>query len=306
MRNAFVETITHLAEKDPSIMLVIGDTGFGAFEGFEAKFSGRFVNVGIAEQQFVSFAAGLAMSGMKVFAYNICTFLIRAMEQIRIEMSYQLAPVVLVGVGGGFWYGTQGPTHHAVEDISQLRALPNLNIICPGDPQQMKLATEKAIYSGKPTYIRICRNNDYILPVQLPNFTIGKAIKMREGGDIALIATGGMLKEALSVANILQEQGLSICVLNMHTIKPIDKTAILDCAKHCRAVFTLEENTILGGLGGAVAETLLQNNAIPMHFDMFGIPDTHARVSGTRDFLNEYYRLDVKSMVTRITERLKS
>jgi transketolase len=161
-------------------------------------------------------------------------------------------------------------------------------------------------YLCKPTYIRICRNNDYILPVQFPNFTIGKAIRMREGDDIALIATGGMLKEALFVANVLQEQGLSICVLNIHTIKPIDKTAILDCAKCCKAVFTLEENTVLGGLGGAVAETLLQNNVVPMYFDMFGIPDTHARVSGTRDYLNEYYRLDVKSMVTRINEKLKS
>lgn len=304
MRNAFVRTITRLAEHDPSVMLVIGDTGFGAFEEFEEKFPGRFINVGIAEQQFISFSAGLALSGMKVFAYNVCTFMSRAMEQIRLELSYQLAPVVLVGVGAGFWYGTGGPTHHAMEDISQLRALPNMNVLCPADPIEMEVLTEQTINLGKPCYLRICKNNDPVLYELKPEIKIGKSIVIKDGADIALIATGGMVREALKVSDLLAVNGLTARVISMHTVKPIDKNEILRSARECKAIFTMEENTVLGGLGGAVAETLVINGITLKNFSIFGFPDTYSRVTGTRDYLNGYYGLDAESMANSILKRL--
>jgi transketolase len=306
MRNSFVKTITEMAAEDPSIMLVIGDTGFGAFEEFEAKFPGRFINVGIAEQQFVGFSAGLALSGMKVVAYNVCTFMSRAMEQIRLELSYQKAGVVLVGVGGGFSYATGGPTHHAVEDISQFRAFPDMSVICPADPLEMEKATRQAINSSKPCYIRICKNNDPILHTEPFEFKVGKGIIVKEGSDAAIIATGGMVKEALATVKILEKSNISCRVISMHTIKPLDKDLILECAKKFSAIFTMEENTIVGGLGGAVAEVLTTNTVHPNVFNMFGFPDTHARVTGTRDYLNTYYKIDPQSMAEDIIKQLKN
>lgn len=306
MRDRFVKIITELAEKDPRIMLVIGDTGFGAFEEFQSKFPERFVNVGIAEQQFIGFSAGLALSGMKVFAYNVCTFMSRAMEQIRLELSYQNAGVVLVGVGGGFSYATGGPTHHSVEDISQFRALPNMTVICPGDPSEMESAMRESIESGKPAYIRICKNKDPVLHENSIDFKIGKSIVIREGSDIAIIATGGMLKEALATSDILRNNGIGARVVSMHTIKPLDHAGILECAGKFKAVFTMEENSILGGLGGAVSEVIAASGIYPPVFKIFGIPDTHARTTGTRDYLNAYYKLDAPVMALDIMELLSN
>lgn len=304
MRDSFVKTITELAEKDSTIMLVIGDTGFGAFEEFETRFPKQFINVGIAEQQFVSFSAGLALSGMKVFAYNVCTFMSRAMEQIRLELSYQKAGVVLVGVGGGFSYASGGPTHHSVEDISQFRALPNMTVVCPCDPIEMREATRQTIYSGKPAYIRICKNNDPTIYNNDCHFEIGEANIIREGADIAILAAGGMVKEAITTADILNRRGVGSRVVSMHTIKPIDSEIIIECSKKYKAVFTMEENTILGGLGGAVAEVIAVSGFYPNKFRSFGINDTHAATTGTRDYLNELYGLNPTSMADEIMKEI--
>jgi transketolase len=303
MRDTMKTMLHEMAAEDPNLIAIIDDTGFQIFEEFERKFPKQFYNVGIAEQQFIGLAAGLALEGMHVILYNVCNFYIRAMEQIRVDLAYQQLGVVMVGVGGGLYYGTQGPTHHGTEDISLFRALPNMRVICPADPIEMRAAFYTSAHEQKPTYIRICKNNDPILHTKSVDIHIGQAIIMREGFDAAIIATGGMVREALKVAQMLSQYQIETRVVSMHTIKPIDTQMIVECAGF-PALFTMEENSIIGGLGSSVAEVIAVNGSFPKCFHMFGFPDAFASVTGTRDYLNALFELDVESMAEIIRHTL--
>lgn len=285
MRGTFINTLTEAARENESIYLVIGDTGFSVFEPFEKEFAGRFINVGIAEQNFVSFSAGLAAMGLKVFAYNVVSFMVeRAMEQIILDICYQENPVVLVGVGGGFAYGTAGPTHHAVVDIALLRAIPGLTIVCPADPVEMKAAVLAAVDFPAPLYLRLGRSVDEVVHKQPIDFKIGKAILMERGTDVAVFSYGTMQKEAVQACALLRAQGISPSLYSMHTIKPLDKQAICDAAKTHKAIVSMEEHSIIGGLGTAIAEVLAeQSGKIP--FQALGVADAFAPVTGSRDYL---------------------
>lgn len=187
MRKTFVDTLSEMARKDNRIMCVIGDTGFSVFEEFEREFGDRFVNVGIAEQNFVGFGAGLAAMGMKPYIYNVASFMVyRAFEEIELDVAYQNNPVVLVGVGGGHAYGTGGPTHHAYFDIAMMRLLPNMTVVCPGDPVEMREVMLRSKDYKHPMYIRIGRNTDPVVHTSGINLVIGKAIEMRKGDDAVL------------------------------------------------------------------------------------------------------------------------
>jgi transketolase len=293
-----------LAATDPSLVAIIDDTGFQVFEEFEEKFPSQFYNVGIAEQQFIGLAAGLALEGMHVVLYNVCNFYIRAMEQIRVDLAYQQLGVVMIGVGGGLYYGTQGPTHHGTEDITLFRALPNMRIICPADPIEMRALFYASVHDQKPTYIRICKNNDPVLHGKPIDICIGQSIVMREGEDAAIIATGGMVREALKVAQLLVQYNINIRIVSMHTIKPVDINMIIECARF-PALFTMEENSLVGGLGSCVTEILSIHGVCPKIFRMFGFPDAFAPVTGTRDYLNTLFGLDAPSMVDVIQHSLR-
>ena len=301
MRGAFIKTVTEMAREDEKIILVIGDTGYSVFEKFEAEFGPRFINVGIAEQSMVGFAAGLAMQGYKVFAYNVVSFMtLRAMEQIQLDVCYQENPVVLVGVGCGFNYGTAGPTHHALQDVAMMRTLPNMTVICPGDPFEMEAATRKAIELGTPCYIRISRSADPYVHNTMPDFEIGRAIKLCDGKDAAIFAAGGMLKEAVRVVELLENKGVEAELYSMHTVKPLDKEALLACANEGKAIFTMEEHALCGGLGSAVAEVLAENlNSKPV-FKPFAFPNEFAPYAGTRDALHKLYGMNPESMANEI------
>ena len=216
MRGTFIQTISRLAREDPKVMLVIGDTGFSVMEPFEAEFGARFVNVGIAEQSFVSFAAGLAAAGMKPFAYNVVSFMtLRSAEQIMLDVCYQENPVILVGVGGGFAYGTAGPTHHALQDIAMMRAFPNIDVYCPADPAEMEAVMLTAYRRQRPAYIRIGRSVDAPIhqgPVAEP---VEKAIPLAHGTDLAILACGTILREAVQVQKLLEERGCSVTLYSV-------------------------------------------------------------------------------------------
>ena len=300
MRKTFVDTITELAEKDPKVMLVIGDTGFSVFEEFEKTFGERFINVGIAEQNFVGISAGLAAMGMRPFAYNVVSFMTqRAMEQIVLDICYQENPVILVGVGGGFAYGTAGPTHHSTMDIAMMRSIPGMSVICPGDPAEMRQAVLKTYEMNKPAYIRIGRSIDppvHTDPID-KQFKIGKALKVMDGNDIAIFVTGCMLKEAVRVCEMLIEKGISPCLYSMHTIKPIDREEILKCTSKYDAIFTIEEHSSIGGLGGAVAEILAQEKIGRSAFKIYAVQDSFAPVTGSRDYLLDLFGLSPNRIV---------
>lgn len=305
MRKTFVDTLTKLARKDEKVMCVIGDTGFSVFEDFEREFKERFVNVGIAEQNFVSFGAGLAAMGMKPFIYNVVSFMtLRSMEQIVLDICYQENPVVMVGVGGGNAYGPAGPTHHSCFDIGMMRMLPNMTVICPADPVEMEAAMYAAYEYHKPVYIRIGRSVDPVIYHNPIDFKIGKAIQLKEGKDGVLFATGTMVKDAIKVCELLEQKGISLKLYSMHTIKPLDEEVVLSCVKNDIPIFTLEEHSAKGGLGTAIGEVLLGHTGGNQIFYKFGFPDMFAPVTGTREYLNRLYRIDPESVAERVRKVL--
>lgn len=304
MRSTFVQTISRLAREDPKVMLVIGDTGFSVMEPFEAEFGPRFVNVGIAEQSFVSFAAGLAAAGMKPFAYNVVSFMtLRSAEQIMLDVCYQENPVILVGVGGGFAYGSAGPTHHALQDIAMMRTFPNMDVYCPADPAEMEAVMMTAYRRQLPAYIRIGRSVDAPIHQGTVDAPVEKAISLAQGRDIAILACGTILREAVQVTSLLEEQGCSVTLYSVPRVQPLDEETVLACAVGHRAVFTMEEHGITGGLGSAVAELLAERGERPVVFHRYGVPDSFAMVTGSREYQLDYFGLSPQKVAANMWRR---
>lgn len=304
MRGAFFDALLELAENDRRIFLVVGDLGFAVTDEFRRAFPERFLNAGVAEQNMTGVAAGLALSGFTVFTYSIANFpILRCLEQIRNDVCYHGANVKIVSVGGGFAYGSLGPSHHATEDLGILRVLPEMTVVAPGDPWEAKAATEAvARYSG-PCYLRLGRAGETTVHKSPVEFELGKAIEVRVGGDITIISTGGMLLTAMQVAESLAEKGIDASVLSMHTLKPLDGEAILAASRHTNAIFTLEEHSIIGGLGTAVAETLAEGRQ-NVFFRRFALPSAFCCKPGSQDYLRAEYGLTSHDVTNAIYESL--
>jgi len=307
MRKTFIDTLTEISRLDENVMCIIGDTGFSVFEEYEKEFGSRFVNVGIAEQNFVSFGAGLAAMGMKPFIYNVVSFMVyRAFEQIELDVAYQNNPVVLVGVGGGHAYGTAGPTHHGYFDIAMMTQLPNMTVMCPADPVEMRAVMYAAYHCNTPVYIRIGRSVDPVIHTGKIDFQVGKAIKMKEGNDVAIFATGTMVKDALVVTKELEVEGIKCDLYSMPTVKPIDTDTIMEVAGRCQSIYTIEEHSTQGGLGDAVGRVLLDKNLRNVKLCRIGFPDCFAPVTGTREYLNAQYGMDIESIKEQIKKDLRT
>lgn len=301
MRKTFVDTLTELSRKDDKVMCVIGDTGFSVFEEYEREFKDRFVNVGIAEQNFVSFGAGLAAMGMKPFIYNVASFMCyRAFEQTELDICYQENPVVLVGVGGGHAYATAGPTHHAYWDVAMMAQLPNMTVLCPADPMEMRECVKASYELQKPVYIRIGRSVDPVIHTEPIDFQIGKGIRMTAGEDAVLLAMGTVVKDALKVAESLAGDGVHVAVYSMPSIKPFDDQLVWQLADKYPVIYTMEEHSVRGGLADAVRNSLAQEGKTATQVKAFGFPDTFAPVTGSREYLNELYRLNEKCVAETI------
>ena len=292
MRGGFFRALLKLAEKDERIQLVVGDLGFGVVEPFIERLPKQFLNSGVAEQNMTGIAAGLALSGKIVFTYSIGNFpTLRCLEQIRNDICYHNADVKVVAVGGGFAYGALGMTHHATEDLAILRALPGMTVIAPGDPIEAEEATRAIAARPGPCYLRLGRAGEKIVHQGPIEFEIGKAIVVRNGEDVTLISTGGMLETAVEVADILMREGIHARVLSMHTVKPLDSEAILSAASETRGIVTLEEHTVLGGLGSAVAELLAEEHNLHVPFKRIGLPPGFASCIGSQEYLRSCYGL---------------
>lgn len=305
MRTAFIEALFEAAKADPRIVLIVGDLGFGVVTPFMEQLPEQFVNAGVAEQNMTGLAAGMALSGKIVFTYSIANFpVLRCLEQIRNDVCYHNANVRIVPVGGGMAYGSLGPSHHATEDLAVMRAMPNMVVLAPGDPVETRLAVRASLQHQGPIYLRLGRAGEPIVHQSEPTFEIGKAIPVREGSDTTLIVTGGLLYNAIRAAEVLAEDGIEVRVLSMPTIKPLDEEAVLAAAGETSAVFTLEEHSIIGGLGGAVAETLLEAEQRPRHFKRIGLKDRFSSIVGDQDYLRAQYGLDVTGIVNTIRKTL--
>ena len=306
MRTAFIETLVELARRDSRIVLIVGDLGFGVVERFSQALPAQFVNAGVAEQNMTGLAAGMALGGKTVFTYSIANFpVVRCLEQIRNDVCYHNASVKIVAVGGGFAYGALGYSHHATEDIAFMRALPAMTVVAPNDPVEAELATRAVAALPGPCYLRLGRAGEPRVHESLPEFSLGRAITMRDGRHVAILATGGLLTTALAAADVLGGSGISARVLSVHTIKPLDVDAVLRAAAETDALVTLEEHSIIGGLGGAVAEVVLEAAIRPRAFKRIGVADSRLAAVGDRDYLRACAGLDVQSVTATIRELLR-
>jgi transketolase len=294
-RDAFARTLQELAAADPRVVVVVNDSvGSSKVGEFRKAFPQRLINVGIAEQNMIGVGAGLANGGKIPFVCGASCFLTgRALEQIKADVAYSEANVKLCGMSSGVAYGELGPTHHSIEDLAWLRAIANLTVIVPADPIETEQAVRAAWRTEGPMFLRISR-----MPVPLVHnkdyrFEIGRAARLRAGDDVTLIANGTMVSRALDAATLLADKGIAARVLNMSTVRPLDREAIIEAAIQTGRIVTVEEHTIYGGLGGAVAEVIVANCPVPMR--ILGIPGVFAP-TGSAQWLLEHFGLTAEGI----------
>jgi transketolase len=306
MRPAFIRTLVELCRSDDRIHLLVGDLGFGLIEAYAREFPDRLLNVGVAEQNLAGIAAGMAMCGKIVFTYSIANFpTLRAVEQIRNDICHHNASVKIVSVGCGLNYGALGVTHHATEDVAIMRTLPAMTVVAPGDPVETILATRSLAEQPGSAYLRLGKTGEpFVHTADSINFRLGTAIKVRDGDDLTLIASGTMLYNAVQASDLLYREGIHARVLSMHTIKPLDEQAVLAAAKETGCIVTLEEHSILGGLGSAVAELLADSCESQVAFKRLGIPNAFSREIGNQDHLKSLYCLDVNGILNAVNTTL--
>lgn len=306
MRDIVIHKLIDLGKKDKDIELITGDLGFGVLKPFWETLPDQFVNAGIAEQNMTGAAVGMALEGKKVFTYSIGNFpTLRCLEQIRNDCAYHNANVNIICVGGGYVYGSLGMSHHATEDIAILRALPDVTVICPGDPIEAALATEKIANTVGTCYLRLGRGGEKVINTSIKEFEIGKAYKIRDAKDldkkVAVFSTGAILEETDKACDMLEEQGIAVEQYSFPSVKPIDKEVIEDCSKRFDHIFTVEEHNIVGGFGGAVAEVMAEC-ADKAKLHRIGIDDFYCIKVGSQAYLREQVGIDAKGICSKVKE----
>jgi transketolase len=304
MRDAFVIELLSVARQDPNIMLIVGDLGYGVVDEFARALPDQFLNAGVAEQNMVGMAAGLATSGYRVFVYSIANFpTLRALEQIRNDVCYHDLNVTIVSVGAGVSYGTLGYSHHAVEDISIMRALPNMRVLCPADSLEAKAAVHDVLAHSGPAYVRLGKSGEPIIHVEIPT-TLTCPIRIGTGSDVLLIGTGAVVAECVEAAKILAKSGLSVGTLSCPTVKPMDTTWLNDVPQTVFLV-TVEEHTLDGGFGSAVLE---QTNALsrPRRVLRIGLKNRFQSQVGSQGYLRSLHGLDAAQIAETVLDGLRA
>ena len=305
MRDAFIKRLALLAEREPRVILITGDLGFGVFDEYRRQRAGQFLNAGVAEQNMTMLATGMALEGYVAFTYSIGNFpTLRCLEMIRNDAAYHDANVKIVSIGGGFSYGALGISHHATEDLAIMRSLPGLTVVSPGGLWEASEATEAIARQPGTCYLRLDKDHGPDGADGHEAFILGKARLLREGTDCTVVVTGGILREVVTAADTLAREGIQTRILSMHTLKPIDSAAILAAARETGSVVTVEEHTIHGGLGVVVAEVLLDHGARPKAFLRIGLESGFSSIVGSQDYLRRRYGLDGLSIAARVRSLL--
>ena len=305
MRIAFFKALENKAKLHDNIYLLTGDLGFKLFDDFRAKYPDRFFDIGVAESNMSGIAAGLSLSGKNVYCYSIIPFLImRAYEHIRNDIAYHNLNVKLIGAGGGFTYGLEGFTHYGLEDLAIMRMLPNMAVVVPADPKEAVSLAEVSVEYEGPIYIRLGRTGEPAIHSKAVEFIIGSHIMLNEGKDIAIFAIGNMVYTAKQVIKKLNQNGIKPTLINMHTLKPLDKEIIEQIAQTHHAIFSVEEHYINGGLGSAIAEVLI-SSGFRGKFVRIGIPEKPDKHIGNADYLRSKYGLSAESIYEKIMSELE-
>lgn len=297
MRDAFVQKLLELAARDERIFLITADLGFGVLNEYVERFPQQFLNIGVAEQNMTGVATGLALEGRVVFTYSLGNFpSMRCLEQIRNDACYHDANVKIVTVGGGLSYGALGMSHHATEDIAIMRSLPGVTVVAPGCDWEAAGATQAAVETAGVCYLRFDKTTAGNTARDGEVFSHGAGRVLRQGSDVALIVTGGILKSALEAVTRLEVEGIDAMLISMPYVKPLDVDLIRSAATETGGIVTVEEHTVLGGLGGAVAEYCLESGFIPKRFRRIGLKDTFTTVVGSQDYLRQHYEMDQQAI----------
>ena len=306
MRNAFADEITKLAQADERIVLLTGDIGNQLFNRFKEACPKRFYNCGVAEANMVGMAAGLAMCGLRPVCYTIAPFLTyRCMEQIRIDLCYHHVPVILVGTGSGLAYASLGSTHHSCEEVGMLRLLPGMNVLAPGDAWEVRACLSAALAQDGPAYIRIGKKGEPVVHASRPEMRLGQALQLSEGRDVALLSSGAMLPEVVALSKLLESQGIRPAVFSFPTVKPLDTQLLEKVFAGYRLVATVEEHSVLGGLGGSIAEWKADRPKMPGRLLRFGTEDVFLHETCEQEEAREHFGLVAGKMAERIAAALR-
>jgi transketolase len=285
MRTETIKVLTAFAREHSDVMLLTADLGYSVLEQFAEALPKQYVNTGVCEQAMAGIAAGLALSGRRVVLYSIANFpTLRCLEQLRNDVCHHNLPVTVIAVGGGLAYGAQGYTHHGVEDLGIMAMLPNMAVACPADPYEAMALLPQLLKRGRPGYLRLGRSGEPPLHDAGAEIALGRAIWLRRGADIALLATGPILGRALHAADALALRGISASVASFHTVSPLDVSAVTEAASRHRAVLTIEEHLVDGGFGSRVADALMMAGLAP-RFGKFGVTNALRGRIGSQTWL---------------------
>jgi transketolase len=285
MRNETIAVLTAYAAANPDVMLLTADLGYSVLEQFADQLPDQYANVGVCEQAMVGIAAGLALSGKRVALYSIANFpTLRCLEQLRNDVCYHNLPVTVISVGGGLAYGPQGYTHHGLEDLGIMAMLPHMAVTCPADPHEAEQLLPQLLERRGPAYLRLGRAGEPVLHDAATPIPLGKAVTLRRGHDVALIATGPILGRANAAADLLAERGISASVVSFPAISPLDEESVISLAASHRALLTIEEHSANGGFGSRIAD-LLMISGTPVRFGKYGTTDALRGKVGSQSYL---------------------
>lgn len=302
MRSTSIQTLVELADEGVDFHFLTADLGFRILDPLRERHPAKFTNAGVSEANMVSVAAGMTMLGKRPVCYSMVPFLfMRAFEQVRVDVVAPMRPVVLLGVGGGLSYGSEGVSHHAIEDLAIARALPGLRVIAPGDPLEAAAALRLALGSDGPTFIRLGKNGDPRIHAGAVDLRRPLVVHGDPSRRTVVFATGHILAATLDAAKLLEGQGLRVTVVSLPVLKPLDTEAVRELVKGAEAVFTVEEHSIVGGLGTELSEFLLSVR-FAGKFCKIGLPDAYCRMYGTLEWLREQYGLHPAGIARRVAE----
>ena len=301
MRTEFAKVITELAEERDDICLLSGDIGNRMFDEFKDRFPGRFINCGIAEANMMSVAAGMAMSGLRPFVYTITPFTTtRCLEQIKVGVAYHQAAVTIIGTGSGLSYAELGATHHSLEDLAVLRAIPGVNILAPSDRLELCAQLKEAVTLDSPTYIRIGKKGETNLNKSTEGLGIGKAKMLRDGNDVLVLGIGPILNEAIRAADYLGAKDVSVAVASLGGARPLDEEFLRTMMGRFRHWVTVEEHSVVGGIGSTLLEWVAKQNDAGLKVSNIGTPEEFIHTLGNQRYIRKVLRLDAEGMAAFI------
>jgi transketolase len=304
VRNAFADEVTKLACEDQRVVLLSGDIGNNLFEKFKLSSKGRFFNCGVAEANMMGVAAGLALNGLRPIVYTITPFTTtRCLEQIRDDVCYHRAPVMIVGTGAGLSYAELGPTHHSCEDIAIMRSLPGMTVLCPCDSLEIRLMLRQSLLHDGPIYMRIGKKGEPAVHDTAPALKIGQSITVRKGTDVCVLSTGNVMPMVLEAADTLEKEGISVRVESFHTVKPLDTKRLNEVFRRYRIVGAVEEHNQIGGFASAIAEWAMAQEGLLGRLMGFSLADRFLHEIGSQIYARERLGLSAQVLVDGIRRR---